>query len=103
MNRIHIENFEIESEKFDHFAAGDGEIYFDYCDGEFLTRTNLEEAFVVNHITSEQEKVDYMNEFSICKSYNELDSMLDDDTDGDYDLTSLRIKDTVVMTIARRW
>lgn len=100
MNRIHLFQFEIEADKFEHFLEGDGEIYFDNDDGVFITREELEEAFRENHLETIDEKNDYLSEFSICADYDDLDSQLDHYYDGDYALDYLRIGDTVVMSMA---
>lgn len=100
MDRVHIFNFEVEADKFEHFLNGDGEIYFDNDDGVFITREELEEAFRENGLETIDEKNDYLSEFSICGDYNELDRILDYFYDGNYDLTYLKIGKTVVMSMA---
>lgn len=103
MNRIHMEHFEVEKEKFDHFLNGDGEIWFDNNNGEFLTREEVMQAFKDNDCNTKDEQEDYLKEFSIDGSYNELDAELDYYTDGNYDLDYLVFGDTVVMSVARMW
>lgn len=62
MDRITMEHFEVEKEKFDHFLNGDGEIWFDFNDGMFLTKEEVIQAFKDNACeTEEDQKVIVMN------------------------------------------
>lgn len=103
MDRIKMEHFEVEKEKFDHFLNGDGEIWFDNNDGVFMTKEEVMQAFKDNNCNTEKDQKSYLKEFSIDGSYNELDMELDYVTDGDYDLDYLIIGETVIMNIARRF
>ena len=103
MDRITMEHFEVEKEKFDHFEKGDGEVWFDFNDGVFLTKEELEKAFRDNNCETEEDQACYCEEFSIIRSYNDLDMALDYHEDGNYDLDYLTFGDTVVMNIARIW
>lgn len=103
MDRIIMEHFKVETEKFNHFLDGDGEIWFDFNDGMFLTKKEVMQAFEDNNCETEEDKKSYCNEFGLQGSYNELDMALDYHEDGDYRLDYLFIGNTVVMNIARRW
>ena len=103
MNRIRMEHLEIEKEKFDHFLAGDGEIWFNNNDGVFMTKEEVMQAFKDNNCETKEDQDSYLKEFSIDGSYNELDAELDYYTDGDYGLDYLVFGDTVVINIAMRW
>ena len=103
MDRITMEHFEVEKEKFDHFLNGDGEIWFDFNEGVFITKEEVIQAFKDNNCETIADKKDYCDEFGLQGSYNELDAALDYHQDGDYDLDYLVIGNTVVMSIARRW
>lgn len=100
MDRVHIFNFEVEADKFEHFLKGDGEIYFDNYDGVFLTEEELTQAFKDNNCETEDDQAAYCKEFDILQSYNELDTALDYFYGGNYDLTYLKIGKTVVMSMA---
>ena len=97
---VSMVHFEVKREKFEHFLAGDGEWFFDNNDGEFISRAELEQAFINNDCKTEQEKKDYMTEYSICKSYDDLEMELDYYYDGLYALDYLIFGHTAVMNIA---
>lgn len=103
MEHIHMEHFEVEKEKFDHFLAGDGEVWFDFNDGEFITKEEVIQALEDNNCETEEDKKDYCREFGLEASYAELDKDLDYFEDGDYELDYLIIGNTVVINIARKY
>lgn len=102
MTKTTLFQFEIEADKFDHFLKGDGEIYFANSDGVFLTKEELEDSFKEYGLETEEDKAGYMDEYDICKNYNDLDMSLDYACDGDYALEYLKIGSTVVMSMAYR-
>lgn len=100
MERIHITHLEFNKEEFDHFVKGDGQFWYEDESGTLITGETVENWFKKNECYTDDDKDRLIRDFPVYKSFSDFEDDLDVYNDGDYDLETVEVGNTIVMIYA---